>query len=38
VSNIFKYYVGYQLTTERGAIRQDRYGDTLDECAYDSVS
>jgi membrane-bound lytic murein transglycosylase MltF len=32
VSNIFKYYVGYQLTLERGVVRQQRYGEDLDGC------
>jgi membrane-bound lytic murein transglycosylase MltF len=32
VSNVFKYYVGYQLTTERLAIRGERHGETLNSC------
>lgn len=32
VSNIFKYYVGYQIISERGDIRSERHGDTLQEC------
>ncbi len=32
VSNIFKYFVGYQLTMERGVTRSDRYGDKLQDC------
>jgi len=32
VSNVFKYFVGYQLTQERGAIRDDLYGEDLEEC------
>ena len=32
VSNVFKYYVGYQMTLERGAIREERYSDELQEC------
>jgi membrane-bound lytic murein transglycosylase MltF len=32
VSNVFKYYVGYQLTVARGAIRDERYEDELPEC------
>lgn len=36
VSNVFKYYVGYQMTFERGAIREDRYSSELPECR-DSV-
>ena len=32
VSNVFKYYVGYQITLERGAIREERYSDDLQEC------
>jgi membrane-bound lytic murein transglycosylase MltF len=38
VSNIFKYFVGYQLTLERGAIREDLYGDDLEECVAGSMS
>ncbi len=33
VSNVFKYYVGYQMTFERGAIREERYAAELQECA-----
>lgn len=32
VSNIFKYYVGYQLISERQDLREQRHGDTLEEC------
>lgn len=32
VSNVFKYYVGYQITMQRGAIREERYSDELPEC------
>jgi len=32
VSNIFKYYVGYQIISERGVIRAARHGDTLTGC------
>jgi membrane-bound lytic murein transglycosylase MltF len=32
VSNIFKYYVGYQVISERTDIRSDRHGETLQEC------
>lgn len=32
VSNIFKYYVGYQLTLERLNLRDDRHGETLNSC------
>ena len=32
VSNVFKYYVGYQMTIERGAIREERYAAELQEC------
>ena len=32
VSNIFKYYVGYQIIRERGDIRSERHGETLQEC------
>jgi membrane-bound lytic murein transglycosylase MltF len=33
VSNVFKYYVGYQITMQRGAIREERYANELQECA-----
>lgn len=32
VSNILKYFVGYQLTLERGVVRQQRYGEDLEGC------
>ena len=32
VSNIFKYFVGYQLTLERGVMRDERYGEDLEGC------
>ena len=32
VSNVFKYYVGYQLTNERLALRDERHGETLNSC------
>ncbi len=32
VSNIFKYYVGYQVIRERGDLRSQRHGETLQEC------
>jgi membrane-bound lytic murein transglycosylase MltF len=32
VSNIFKYYVGYQVISERGDIRSQRHGEMLTEC------
>mgnify|MGYP002395050306 CR=1 FL=1 len=32
VSNIFKYYVGYQIIAERTDIRSERHGETLQEC------
>jgi membrane-bound lytic murein transglycosylase MltF len=32
VSNIFKYYVGYQVIAERIGIRSERHGETLQEC------
>ncbi len=32
VSNIFKYYVGYQIIAERSDIRSQRHGDTLQGC------
>lgn len=37
VSNVFKYYVGYQLTSERYALREERHGKTLEGCAVDST-
>jgi membrane-bound lytic murein transglycosylase MltF len=32
VSNVFKYYVGYQITIERGALREARYSAELQGC------
>ena len=32
VSNIFKYYVGYQVIRERGDVRSERHGETLQGC------
>lgn len=32
VSNVFKYYVGYQISTQRGALREERYAAELPEC------
>jgi membrane-bound lytic murein transglycosylase MltF len=32
VSNIFKYYVGYQIISERADMRSARHGDTLQGC------
>jgi membrane-bound lytic murein transglycosylase MltF len=32
VSNIFKYYVGYQIISERSDLRAERHGDTLSGC------
>ena len=32
VSNVFKYYVGYQISTQRGALREQRYAAELPEC------
>jgi len=37
VSNIFKYFVGYRLALERGAIRDDLYGDDLQDCIVQTV-
>ena len=37
VSNVFKYYVGYQVTMERGAVREDRYATELQECAIEDA-
>jgi membrane-bound lytic murein transglycosylase MltF len=33
VSNVFKYYVGYQMSMHRGALREERYAAELQECA-----
>jgi membrane-bound lytic murein transglycosylase MltF len=33
VSNIFKYYVGYQLISERRDLRSERFGDALSACS-----
>lgn len=33
VSNVFKYYVGYQLMAERTALVDKRHGDALEDCA-----
>lgn len=38
VSNIFKYFVGYQLTLERGALRDELYGDDLEDCVVATIS
>lgn len=38
VSNIFKYFVGYQLTLDRGAVRDDRFGDDLEDCIIANIS
>lgn len=32
VSNIFKYYVGYQIIRERSDIRAERHSEVLEEC------
>lgn len=37
VSNVFKYYVGYQLTSERSALREERHGEALEGCTVDST-
>jgi membrane-bound lytic murein transglycosylase MltF len=37
VSNVFKYYVGYQITLQRGAVREERYAGELQECAIDDA-
>ncbi len=34
VSNVFKYYVGYQITMHRGALREERYSAELQECEW----
>jgi membrane-bound lytic murein transglycosylase MltF len=36
VSNVFKYYVGYQLAVERDTLRQERHGEVLEGCVADS--
>jgi len=36
VSNVFKYYVGYQLTAERTALVDKRHGDALKDCVAQS--
>jgi membrane-bound lytic murein transglycosylase MltF len=33
VSNVFKYYVGYQLSVGRGTVLNERYASELQECA-----
>ncbi len=33
VSNVFKYYVGYQLSAGRGGVRSERYGSELQACS-----
>jgi membrane-bound lytic murein transglycosylase MltF len=38
VSNIFKYYVGYQLTVERLSHRGERHGEALNSCWADENS
>ena len=38
VSNVFKYYVGYQLTTERLAARSQRHAETLNSCWADEAA
>ena len=32
VSNVFKYYVGYQLASRRTMLRADRHGEVLESC------
>lgn len=32
VSNVFKYFVGYQISMQRGALREERYAAELPEC------
>jgi membrane-bound lytic murein transglycosylase MltF len=34
VSNVFKYYVGYQLTSERNTLMNERHGAVLSGCSY----
>jgi membrane-bound lytic murein transglycosylase MltF len=36
VSNVFKYYVGYQLMAERTALVDKRHGDALEDCVAQS--
>jgi hypothetical protein len=38
VSNIFKYYVGYQIISERKDLREERYASELAGCASESIS
>ena len=33
VSNVFKYYVGYQLAAQRAMVRADRHGEVLESCS-----
>jgi membrane-bound lytic murein transglycosylase MltF len=37
VSNVFKYYVGYQLMEERTALVDKRHGDALEGCVAQST-
>jgi membrane-bound lytic murein transglycosylase MltF len=37
VSNVFKYYVGYQITMQRGVVREERYASELQECAVEDA-
>ena len=32
VSNVFKYYLGYQMSMQRGSLREERYSADLQEC------
>jgi membrane-bound lytic murein transglycosylase MltF len=38
VSNVFKYYVGYQLTQERLEMRGERHGEALNSCWADEAA
>jgi membrane-bound lytic murein transglycosylase MltF len=38
VSNVFKYYVGYQLTKERIVLREELHGDALEDCTIGPAS
>lgn len=38
VSNVFKYFVGYQLTEEKLALRNERHAETLNSCWADEAA
>jgi membrane-bound lytic murein transglycosylase MltF len=37
VSTVFKYFVGYQLMLQRGVMREELYGEDLEDCAADDI-